>query len=302
MSKLDKKIMTLEFLVSNLELLKNLNDIVRVVDPVRKQVLDIKEDLFLPMESNCYDFWQTNKICENCISVRAYKEEDSFVKIEFNGTNVYMITAYPIFLKDRTVVLEILKDITNKGIIDNIENKSSSTIYDVIANMNKLVVKDELTEIFNRRYINETLPVEIVKTVTEGSSLSVILADIDYFKKVNDNYGHLAGDYILKEYAHILNKIITVEDGWVSRFGGEEFLICLRKSKEEAFLIAEKLRTTVERRTFIYEASTINITSSFGICTTKNKMVTPEELIDSSDKALYEAKNTGRNKVNIYEL
>ena len=122
--------------------------------------------------------------------------------------------------------------------------------------------------------------------------------DIDYFKRVNDNYGHVTGDYVLREISNILKKIIQQDVDWIARYGGEEFLICLPGANSRvAFDIAERMRKYIEEYEFLFKKENINITSSFGVYTLKGKNVDMEKIIHLADQNMYKAKNNGRNLV-----
>ncbi|MGV2644872.1 diguanylate cyclase, partial [Clostridium perfringens] len=115
---------------------------------------------------------------------------------------------------------------------------------------------------------DERLPIDILKSASQKSPLSIIIADIDFFKSINSNYGHLAGDYILFEFASLIKNSIRKDSDWVARYGGEEFIIVLDNTDSNtAFEISEKIRKKVEEKVFEYEDNKINITSSFGIYT-----------------------------------
>jgi diguanylate cyclase (GGDEF)-like protein len=167
--------------------------------------------------------------------------------------------------------------------------------------MNNMALKDSLTGIYNRRYINEKLPINLVNAALAAYSLTIIMADIDFFKNVNDNYGHLAGDYTLKYFAEILSNSLKRESDWVARYGGEEFIVCLPGvGVAYAAEIAENMRKTVENSEVDFKNLKFRITASFGISTltpTINSSI--EELIEEADKKLYKAKQNGRNRVEI---
>lgn len=199
-------------------------------------------------------------------------------------------------LCNRKIVIELLKNTTDSM---DTENENHAEIYKMLDNMNNLVLKDTLTGIYNRRYIHEKLPVDIISASLSKQSLSIIMADIDFFKNVNDNYGHSAGDWTLKSFADTLCGCIRREGDWISRYGGEEFLVCLPGAgAETATEIAELMRRTVENNEILYEGHTIKITASFGVCSVKPTTgANVANLIESADKKLYLAKNSGRNKV-----
>ncbi len=274
-------------------------DDIRIVDPLEKKVYTFQDDELVTTKLTCFDFWGRNESCANCISLRAIKENDTFVKIENNNKEAYMVTAIPFAFSDRNVSVEILKNITKSLFFANSTTTEAIEIYSLINDINILVMKDALTDIYNRRYINERLPVDLINADLKLEPLSIIMADIDFFKNVNDNYGHIGGDYILKCFAQILGKYVSEDDGWVARYGGEEFLICLdNKDYNEATEIAEKIRQEVEKEQFIYNGKIIKITSSFGVASNKNDCCgIIDEIIGVADKNLYVAKNSGRNKV-----
>ena len=127
-----------------------------------------------------------------------------------------MITAVPYCFDDRRIVIEIIKDITKSVLFDFSENAALEQvgIHAIIDNMNKLAFSDSLTELYNRRYIMEKLPVDLLNSALLSTNLSIIMADIDYFKKVNDTYGHIAGDLTLKNVSKILLTQLSHQQSW----------------------------------------------------------------------------------------
>lgn len=281
-----------------LSIFKNLYDVIRIIDPINKKRFIINESQELVPVEACYCFWGRSINCENCVSMRAYIEEDTFVKMEYKEGKVFMVISTPVILGDAKYVIEVMKDISQKGYIEddrisNIHNPES-----LIIEMNEKIIKDELTGIYNRRYINERLIADINDNLIKGQALSIIMADIDSFKNINDNYGHVIGDRVLKDFAEFLNSSIKREKEWVGRYGGEEFLIVLNNTNAEvAYELAEKMRKQLENKVFIYDNVKVNITSSFGVYGVNSQRIGIEALIDSVDKSLYEAKRTGKNKV-----
>ena len=286
--------------IDKLAIFDKMYDIMRLVDPVHKKIINYNSSNHVSeVTVNCFDFWGKNKACDNCISIRAFNENQTFIKIEYSHEKIFMITAIPFEFEERRVVIELLKDTTNSFIFENGEKIFSSGIYTMIDIMNNQVLKDPLTDIYNRRYINEKLPIDLLNAALSEGEIAIIMADIDFFKKVNDTYGHLAGDEVLKSFANTISGCFNRESDWVARFGGEEFLICLpgagiKKSAE----IAEIMRKEIESKEIMAGENIIKITASFGICCIKAKQgITIENLIDAADKKLYLAKNNGRNRV-----
>jgi diguanylate cyclase (GGDEF)-like protein/PAS domain S-box-containing protein len=171
--------------------------------------------------------------------------------------------------------IAVRQDITNKKLVEEIS------------------VRDHLTKLYNRVKLDEEFAKEILRSQRFGHPLSIIVIDIDHFKSVNDTYGHLVGDSVLVNMAKLLEKNIRTID-ILGRWGGEEFIIiCPETESKDAYKLAEKIRQNVEK----YEFTTVgNKTASFGV----SQYVTGEneqQLVDRADKALYKAKEEGRNKV-----
>jgi two-component system cell cycle response regulator len=167
----------------------------------------------------------------------------------------------------------------------------------------ELSVKDPLTGCYNRGFLTERLPEEISRARRYGHDLSLVICDLDHFKEVNDNYGHQAGDTVLKRFADILMSSIRNGVDWVSRYGGEEFLLVFPETPFPASLkIAERLRMKIARKAVdTFGGHSINITASFGVTGfsphTPDSKITPDTLIKMVDEKLYQAKNAGRNAV-----
>jgi diguanylate cyclase (GGDEF)-like protein/PAS domain S-box-containing protein len=157
----------------------------------------------------------------------------------------------------------------------------------------ELSVTDQLTQIYNRIYLDKILHKEMRRFERYETPMSVIMIDIDYFKEVNDIYGHLVGDSVLVEIAQILKSNIRATDT-LGRWGGEEFMIvCAHSTQEEAFLLAEKLRLAIVSYTFTKIGTK---TASFGVASVQKNEI-EMEFIQRVDSALYKAKELGRNKV-----
>lgn len=291
-------------LVSKLALLESMYDYIRLVNPVNKKVINVVDSKTYELKEAasfpCFSFWTHDDVCSNCISIRAYREKETFIKIEYTEEKIFMVTAIPLDFEGQSVVIELLRDVTRSLVFDNGEPARNVEIKKLLDEANVAIVTDELTRVYNKRYILEKLPVEMVMARVNEKPLSVVMADIDFFKKVNDVYGHLAGDYILKEFAGILKNNIRNEKDWVARFGGEEFLVCLPDAdKKAAFTVAERMRKAVEEAVFTYKDLELKITSSFGVYTMEpvDNIKDYAELIEHVDENLYKAKKNGRNCV-----
>jgi len=164
-------------------------------------------------------------------------------------------------------------------------------------NVEKLSIMDGLTGTFRRRYFLERFAEEISRAKECGMALSFIMADLDYFKKCNDNLGHLVGDAVLKEVAALLKKNVREID-FVARFGGEEFCILLPETgKEGARAVAERARSALEGHTIKAYDESVRITISMGISSFPEDADKEKALIEKADSALYKAKEEGRNRI-----
>lgn len=162
---------------------------------------------------------------------------------------------------------------------------------------------DELTQINNRRHLMSRFTEELSRRRRSGGELSVILVDVDHFKLVNDLRGHLCGDYVLKELACIMKSQLREYDV-LGRYGGEEFASVLPGSPlSGGWIVAERLRSAVEKYNFEFENSSFKITISLGLASTEGiSDPSTSTLLKIADECLYKAKETGRNRVMIPEL
>ncbi|MDY3563366.1 GGDEF domain-containing protein [Gemmata sp. JC673] len=173
----------------------------------------------------------------------------------------------------------------------NIEAEYHEEIY-------RLTILDGLTQIHNKRYLDEFLEREVVRSQRHRRPLSVLAIDIDKFKTINDSMGHLCGDFLLRELAGVVRESVRQEDLF-ARAGGEEFVVVLvETTKDDALHVAERLREAVAAHEFRFESTPIKMTISIGLASTVgDEVTTPLHLRQEADQKLYEAKRTGRNRV-----
>ena len=285
--------------IADYKIMEKAFDNIRLVDPVKQRIVNYNEKELQNTEIPCYAFWGGTKICDDCVSIRAFHDNRTYAKLEFSGDQIYIVTAIPVELHDRRVVVEILKNITDSQIYDSSESNQYSEITELLNRMNNRALVDPLTGIYNRRYINEKLPIELANAAIAGNCISIIMADIDFFKKVNDTYGHLEGDRTLSQFAKIVSSSLKRCSDWVARFGGEEFLICLPGAdSENAKELAEVIREKVEKTQIVCGDHKFFITASFGISTKSPEMgIGMDKLLEVADSKLYKAKHNGRNRV-----
>ena len=270
---------------------------IRIVDPIKKIVIEENGEKTTE-NKKCFHLCNRDTICENCISTRAYNENTSVMKFEYIDNNIYMIMATPVNKQESTYVIETIRDISDCKIFDFVEDKTVSKLKKTLSEINRLIVIDELTKCYNRRYINEKLPTDIESAKANKLPLSIAMIDIDYFKLINDKYGHLLGDLVLKDIIDVIKNNIRRKNDWIARYGGEEFLILFKdSSKEDAYNLSKRIKSVVENSIFKYDDIEINITISIGIASLTSEIDDMDKLIRKADEKLYKAKRSGRNYI-----
>ena len=169
------------------------------------------------------------------------------------------------------------------------------------ARLYNMAFYDALTKVFMRRYFEAWLKQEFARVKRYRTDLSVIMFDIDHFKKINDTYGHQAGDYVLRELSETVKSSIREADIF-ARYGGEEFVVCLPETTlEKAKVSAERIRQAVEKKSFVFEGKKIPVTVSLGLASFRQTPEeTEEQFMKDADQALYASKEGGRNRVSVY--
>lgn len=186
------------------------------------------------------------------------------------------------------LVISIFQFVRLKKLLLIIESKNSI--------LQSRIEKDHLTQVASRSYTEQILSERYEECHKFGKKFCVVIADIDFFKKVNDTYGHDVGDLVLKDVAGILSSSVR-ENDLVGRWGGEEFLIILDADLSVAHIILERMRKKIEAHTIETSEGVISVTMTFGCVSVENSQQTIEELLSDADKLLYKGKKNGRNQV-----
>lgn len=218
--------------------------------------------------------------------------------------------SYPILIGDRRLAVLNFTDRVGGEVFDERDLEllraiapqiavaiDRTTLKDKAGEFEQLSVTDAMTGLSNRRYLERRLDEEILRSKRHRFPMSLLMLDVDEFKSYNDKFGHPAGDIALKIVANVLTEILRGDDV-AARYGGEEFAVLLpQTTSTEASAIAERIRQRIERTEFPKRKVTVSI----GIAAVSTEIDTPDDIIAAADNALYEAKNHGRNNVQIYD-
>jgi diguanylate cyclase (GGDEF)-like protein len=239
--------------------------------------------------------------CDICLNDQSVSRRHARIQPSIDGHYaVDMQSTNGTFVNDRPATMHKLRDgdylrvgnwIFRYLAGGNVEAEYHEEIY-------RLTIIDAMTGIHNKRFLLEFLDRELARTARHQRPLSLVLLDIDHFKVINDEFGHLAGDAILRELAACIKCAIRKEE-LLARYGGEEFAIVLPETNRGgAVQMAQRIRELIEKHPFVCDGQTHAITVSLGVVTTMGEEnLAPTDLIRLVDERLYQAKNAGRNRV-----
>ena len=196
---------------------------------------------------------------------------------------------------DRPYSMAIARDITERKL-------AQKDVQELQEQLRDQALRDPLTGLYNRRYLDETIKRELIRATRYDQPIGIVMCDIDHFKVVNDMYGHIAGDEVLRDFAEVLRTNVRSSD-IVCRFGGEEFLLFFPDMPSDvAYRHAEQLRTALAARRITFGAAVIQVTASFGVAAFPENGITQDALIRAADVAMYEAKEAGRDRVVVSSM
>ena len=268
------------------------------------RVMDNKDSavLYSSLPEIGEDFVSAGSAPVNSGNRRGESPKESERKLYFGRNQAaYEITSVPISIGDQSCTLEMIQPYRRViSAVTGMPAQSFDGQEYLSSTIGSMLLKDTLTGLYNRRYIDEYLPASISTAFDHGQPLSLVFADIDEFKQINDRYGHIAGDLVLQHIAQLLKKVVRREDSWVARYGGDEFIICLPGLDHTAAThIANRVRLAVMNERFSLENDSVSLTCSFGVHTVDQSdfQLSALKLLHRADEKLYQAKRAGRNKV-----
>lgn len=266
---------------------EKLGDIIRLLDPVEKKVyscLNADSEFLSDEDSVCYGFWEQNKACENCVSMRAYTQKRTTIKIEYKDPYIYMITAVPFDFEGRSMVVELIKNITKDGII-SIAGMEPEEIGKLVNKRNLSIIKDAVTRIYNEQFIYERLPFDILRSNQKDQNVVLFLIKLKNLENINGIYGFNMGDHIIKEAAKELRNFQRNEDDWASRYRSNEFVLVMHElSENQIKRICKQIYDKINELKFSGGEEELKIEISIGYHSIKYKIITPEDFIEIAGK------------------
>ncbi len=236
--------------------------------------------------------------------VARHKTRMPFIVLDEAGARGNAILALPLRAGDRKLGALILVgrrgafDTSVRRVLGILTNQAAAALQTLqsLERIRQHAVRDGLTNLYNRRAFNDLLAGQLARSERDQKGVGLLLFDLDHFKRLNDSYGHPAGDAALRETARLLEAHLRLGDS-AARYGGEEFVVILPDSNEAAALqVAERIRKAIEKDDLMFEGARIKRTASIGVAMSSGE-VAPAALIDAADKVLYAAKEGGRNRV-----
>jgi diguanylate cyclase (GGDEF)-like protein len=286
-----------------------IDDASQVIDTAEKVFPDL---ILLDFAMPVMDGYEVCKILKNnemlrdipVIFISAMSDTDDKVKALSVGAVDYVTKPF----HDDEVLARIVTHLKIRNLQKQLEEKNTALEGEINrrreaeAELRIKAVTDPLTNIYNRRYFFELATKEFSRSRREGETFSIIMIDIDYFKNVNDSYGHLIGDQTLIRFSEICLANIREYD-ILARYGGEEFVILLPQTDaDQALALAERLRDSVEKTPLEFGEIIVSITASFGISgSNKDMPLALDKILDRADQALYWSKKAGRNRISVWE-
>ncbi len=276
------------------------NDIVRLVEPLSNAVLNVNGSV--ATKKKCFEVWGKKERCENCTSLRAFVTKNRIFKFEFNKNHIFLVESRYLEVEDKPYILELVKDITDELFL---ESSLDNEVGEIIRNYNNLMVIDSLTGVFNRSYLDKQFVSSLGFCHKEDLEVNIAFIDMDNFKKINDDHGHIIGDAILNYVGTFFkvyyNDRTRNKERIVVRYGGDEFIIICTGINYEDFKSEFLTHLKEFNKKYIdTEHKEFNFSLSYGFASNSElePNMTWNDLIDLADKRMYTLKpykNRGNN-------
>ena len=262
----------------------------RIVDVETYTVYDWQNGRLIPQPQRCYNVWKRETACQNCISRLASSENRQIVKMEMLDDRVFLIQSMPLHELGPNMAMELIQDVTDSLLINNPDENVNVVLNDLVRQLNDLVTHDPYTGLYNKRYAEHELSRAILEW-QENDPFSIIIFDLDHFKSVNDTYGHLSGDDVIKAFSGLLLDKVSQTEEWACRLGGDEFmLLCKGADYAQASDIAGQLKQELSDITFRSGDAQFHVSISTGIAQYRPQTGGWKDLFRQADIAMYRDK------------
>ncbi len=287
-------------LILEFNFIESLYESIRLINPIEKTVYGIikSTNAAINAEDTCYHIWKDHKICDNCISIRAYQHNKSFTKIEYTASNIYIVTAVPI--NHEHVVIEFLQNISSDYFY---HDKNFNDIIKLIKKENIAVVRNTLTNLYNDQFVLERLPCDIAASYKEGIHITLFLIKIQNMDFINRTFGYPAGDQVIKEVAKVLKGLSLQERDWVSSYRGIRFiLVRYGISESQVGRSCHHIFEQVKGLKLSWDGYEITPEISIGYHILREKMITPDQFIEKAKGMLAAESKFDKKDNNIRKL
>ncbi|NBK99284.1 MAG: GGDEF domain-containing protein [Erysipelotrichia bacterium] len=274
--------------------LMNFHEYYRVIDVHTHTVYNYCNGTLIPTEEKCYEIWNRNIPCANCTSKRANLCKKHVVKIAFSNEDVYLVYSLPVTIDKGEYALELIQNVSDSFMINSEITQNTSDVNTVIGAFNDLLMKDSFTLLYNKQYLNKKLIESMKRRKENHYPIMIAVLDIDFFKDVNDSYGHIFGDKVLLAIAEELH-FYKDKNIYCARLGGDEFAIVFEnKTYEECNQICLQLQQKLSTLT-ISDQNKYSIQISYGISSLKDGD-SIDTWLHRADQDMYKMKKAHHNK------
>lgn len=281
----------LEKLLKGESYLNQIFDDNRIINVANHSICKYSDGKIIPTNEMCYRNLEQGKMCANCTSHQALMEDKQVVKLQCVNDKVVLIISVPIYINEAPYVLELVKDITDSLIFHDKIHHENYELSNLIDRLNVIPLKDPFTDLYNKKYIDKQIREDMCNAHENKENYVLALIDIDEFKKVNDTYGHIYGDIVIKDIVSIIHKYTDDRDCWAARYGGDEFLLAFRNTTYENVQNCCKLiNNEIKSKTFARDNQEFKVTISIGIYQYNPQTDSYKTLIDKVDSKMYENK------------
>lgn len=259
----------------------------RIVDIETYTVYELKDGKLIPYKDKCYNIWNRDYACQNCISRLAVNENRQIIKLDMVDDKVFLVESMPLPDAGSTLALELIRDATDSLLVNDVNQKGNRALAEMIQRLNHLATHDSYTGLYNKHFIEHELQRQTIEW-KETEPLVIVLLDIDRFKLINDTYGHLMGDQVILTLADKMKECTGQNNGWAGRVGGDEFIMVFRGMDiKEVNLLIEEFRKMVLGIEFRFLDQSCNISISIGSAGYGPNVGDWKSLYALADQAMY---------------